>query len=252
MRQARAQRGLEVGHQDRGGDALAGHVAHQHGRFVLREREVVEEVAAHLARGDGGPGHLREREAARLARQQLFLDPPADLELLAQPLLHQQALLVPLEVRRHPVEAGRQAAQLGAARHRHLHVEVTPAQPLGAVGQRGQRLRERSRQREDAQQRDAHGSQAVEEVARRSAADLAQRLAQRLRDADPASRRRCRSPIRPASPCGRSGSPARRPARGRGRARRARPGRPRSGRTAAAPRRRRRGRCPPGGGPRRA
>ncbi len=50
-RQPRPQRRLHVGHQQRGADALAGDVADQQRQAAVRQREVVEEVAADLARG---------------------------------------------------------------------------------------------------------------------------------------------------------------------------------------------------------
>ena len=49
-RQPRPQRRLHVGHQQRGADALARHVADEQRQPSVRQREVIEEVAADFAR----------------------------------------------------------------------------------------------------------------------------------------------------------------------------------------------------------
>ena len=50
VRQPRAQRRLDVGHQQRGADALAGHVADEQREPTVGQHEVVEEIAADFTR----------------------------------------------------------------------------------------------------------------------------------------------------------------------------------------------------------
>src|SRR6266511_3039569 len=130
-RSASASGLMEGGHEQGRGNPLARDVAHQHRRLVLAEGEVVEEIAAHLSGGDGDPTHLGKGEAQVLPRQQLLLDPPADLQLLAEALLLDQPLLVGPEVAGHAVEGLGQTAELGAVGDGHPHVEVAAGQEIG-------------------------------------------------------------------------------------------------------------------------
>ena len=102
----------------------------------------------------------------RPARQQLLLDAAADLQLLAQPLLLDQALLVAAQVAGQAVEGLGEAPELAAVGHRHAHVEVAGGEPLGAVGERGEVARHAPRQRQDAEEREKREPEAEREVAR--------------------------------------------------------------------------------------
>ena len=152
--QARADRRLEAGHEESGPHALAGDVAHEDRHLVLAEREVVEEVAAHLARRDGDAAHLGERPEERPARQQDLLDAAADLQLLAQAFLLEEALLVPAQVPGQEVERLREVPELAAVGHRDAHVEVAGGEPPGPFGERGEVPGHAARQGEDAEERD--------------------------------------------------------------------------------------------------
>ena len=183
-RQARADRRLHVRHQQRGRNALARDVAHQDRDLAVREREVVEEIAAHLARRDRDAADLGEAGAKRPARQELLLDAPADLELLADPLLLDPPLLVAAQVARDAVEGLGQAAELAAVRHGDLHAEVARRERLGALRERGEVARHAPRQRQDPDERHDPEAQAEHEVARRGRADLGERRPDRPRDRD--------------------------------------------------------------------
>ena len=130
------------------------------------------------------PGGLGEGRAQRAARQELHLDPAADLELLAQPLLLEQPLLVAAQVARQPVEGLGQAAELAAVRHRHLHVEVSARERLCALRERGEVPRHPARQRQDPQQRHQPEPEPEREVAGGGRADLGQRGSDRPGDRD--------------------------------------------------------------------
>ena len=92
------------------------------------------------------------------AREQLLLDAPADLQLLAQALLLEEALLVPAQVAGQEVERLRQVPELAAVGHRHAHVEVAGGEPPRPVGERGDVAGHPVRQRQDAEERRARAS----------------------------------------------------------------------------------------------
>ena len=99
--EAGAERGLDVRHQQRGADALAGHVADEQRDEAGVELKVVEEVAADFARRHRDALHFGQAEMQRRARQHLGLDLPAQLELAADALLFDRRALVLLDVGGH-------------------------------------------------------------------------------------------------------------------------------------------------------
>ena len=183
-RQAGAQRGLDVGHQERGTDALPGHVAHQHRDLARGQHEVVEEVAADLARGNGDALHLGEPEAERLARQQVVLDLPAQLQLALQTFLLDDQLLVPGEVLGHLVERGRQASELVGRSHGHPGGQVSVRDCLHALHQRAEIPRHAAGERHAREEHDDDEAEAHGEVADRDRAQFAQLVADRPRGAE--------------------------------------------------------------------
>ena len=172
-----------------------------------RSDEVVEEVAAHLARRHRDAAHLGERRAQRRAWQQLLLDATADLQLLAQPLLLDQPLLVRAQVAGHAVEGLGQAAELAAVRHRHAHREVAGGQPLRGVGERRDVAGHPPRERQDAEGGDEREPEAEREVAGGGAAEVGKRGTDRPRDPDDDARVRVvaerNDPLRRVAPGGR-------------------------------------------------
>ena len=90
----------------------------------------------------------------RPARQQLLLDAPADLQLLAQALLLEEALLVPAQVAGQEVERLREVPELAAVGHRDAHVEVAGGEPPRPLGERGDVPGHAVRQRQDAEERE--------------------------------------------------------------------------------------------------
>ena len=134
-REARAQRRLDVGHQQRGADPLAGHVADQQRDEARVELEVVEEVAADFARRHRDALHFRQAEVQRRARLHVRLDLAAQLELAADPLLFDRRALVLLDVGGHAVERRRQPADLVARFHRHARAVVPLRDAADAAGE---------------------------------------------------------------------------------------------------------------------
>ena len=66
-------RGLDVGHQQSGGDSLADDIGDADAEAMAAQPEHVVVIAAHRARGQPGRGNLEARNLRNLARQQRAL-----------------------------------------------------------------------------------------------------------------------------------------------------------------------------------
>ena len=135
-RQPRAQRRLDVGHQQRRADALARHVADEQREVAVAEREVVEEVAADLARRDRHALDLRRAQAQRPVRQHVVLNLAAELQLAADALLLDHRVLMALDVFGHLVEGARQLADLVVRADLHPRAVVAFGDAVHAVVER--------------------------------------------------------------------------------------------------------------------
>ena len=78
---------LQLGHVERGGGALAGHVGDEDAELAVADVKEIVVVAADLARGDAQRGHVDPGKIERAARQQRHLDLARDAELFLHPLL---------------------------------------------------------------------------------------------------------------------------------------------------------------------
>src|SRR3954452_21883767 len=74
-------------HDDRCRDALAGNIRYGHAELALVDFEVIEVVAADVARWNVDPADFKAWEDWRFAREQDSLDVPRDLEVMVEPLL---------------------------------------------------------------------------------------------------------------------------------------------------------------------
>ena len=111
-REPRAQRRLDVRHEERGADALARDVADEQRDAPVGQREVVEEIAADFPGRHRDALDLGQPEAQRRLRQHVVLNLPAELELALDPLLLDRRALVLLDVLGHLVEGPGQPADL--------------------------------------------------------------------------------------------------------------------------------------------
>ena len=111
-REPRAQRRLDVRHQERRADALARDVADEQRDAPVGQREVVEEIAADFLGRHRHALDLGQAEAQRALRQHVVLDLAAELELALDPLLLDGRALVQLDVLGHLVERGGEPADL--------------------------------------------------------------------------------------------------------------------------------------------
>ena len=114
-REARAERRLDVRHQQRGADALTGDVADEQCDLAVRHLKVIEEIAADFTRRHRDALDFGQTETKRPVRQHLGLDLTPELELaLDALLLHRRALML-LDVFRHLVERDGEPAHLVVA-----------------------------------------------------------------------------------------------------------------------------------------
>ena len=114
-REPRAQRRLDVGHEQRRAHALARHVADEQRNPSVAQREVVEEIAADFLGRHRHALDLGQPEAERALRQHVVLDLAAELELALDPLLLDRRALVQLDVLGHLVERRGEPADLVVA-----------------------------------------------------------------------------------------------------------------------------------------
>ncbi len=179
-----AQRGLDVRHEQRRANSLAGHVAHQQRNRSAWQAEVVEKVAADLARGNGHASDLGESHPQRFARQHVHLNLAAQLQFPAQALPFHDDLLVGFEFAGHLIERVREFAHLVAGRDRHARAAFAARQPLHAIRQRRDMAGEAARQGQDHGEGRDNQQEANPEVAQRRAPHVAQRRGERARNSE--------------------------------------------------------------------
>ena len=116
----RAQDGEKQRHQQRGGTAFAGHVAHRHHHPPVVERQDVVEVAADRVRRTAEAGRFKTGRVVRFSRQHRLLDLARDFEIV----LEGQAVR-DLEQHEQIHQRERDEERPGAlAEHRSGHAEV--------------------------------------------------------------------------------------------------------------------------------
>ena len=148
------------------------------------QREVVEEITADLARRHGHALHFGQAEMQRRVRQHLVLNLPAQLELAPDALLLHGRPLVLLDVRGHLIEGRRELSDLVRRLDVHARVIFPLRNAADAFRQRRQVARQAARQRDDPDERDGDEQEAKAGVACRSAAQFAQQVADRTRNAE--------------------------------------------------------------------
>ncbi len=146
--------------------------------------EVVEEVAADLARGNGNTLHFGEPEAQRLARQHVVLDLASEFEFAANAFLLDGGPMVGLDVDGHQVEGLRQPADLVLRLHLHARGIVALRDAIDALAQPIQVVRQPSRERHDGNQCKADERQPEAGVAGGHALEVVQRIPERPCDAE--------------------------------------------------------------------
>ncbi len=159
-REARAQRRLDVRHQQRGADALAGHVADEQRDLAAVEHEVVEEVAADFARRHRDALDLGQPETQRRLRQHVVLDLPAELELAADALLLDRGALCRSTSAAIWLNAVASWPTSSLRSHFDARAVVALRDAVDAVAERRQVARQPRRQRHDADEREADETEA--------------------------------------------------------------------------------------------
>jgi hypothetical protein len=150
----------------------------------VRQHEVVEEVAADLARRNRDASDLGRAEAQAAAGQHFGLNLPRQFQLAPQPFPLDDQSLMPLQIFGHLVERGGEGAELVVRLDRNAGVEIAAGQLAHALRQRGEVPGHAVRDRDDADERQADDEEAEGEGADRRAANLAERGSHWPRDAE--------------------------------------------------------------------
>ena len=173
---------LRPGHEQRGGDALARHVADQE-EDPPSVAEVVEEVSAHQARGHEGRPELEPlvTPPGHGPRQHVRLDAAGDLQLALQPLLRRGRFLevpdVLLEGIAHVEEgAGERSHLVARLDGRQRRVEIPPGDLVGARGQGPERARQPAGQHHDHEDQQEETAESEEPLHDPQPADLGEEL----------------------------------------------------------------------------
>jgi hypothetical protein len=178
----RAERRLDVRHEQRSADAFSGDVADKQRQSSIGQHEIVEEVTADLPGRNRDAGDFRRTGGQRAARQHLGLDQPRELELPPHPLLIDGSRLVALEILRHLIEGACERAEFVRRTHGHARAEIAAGELTHAAREGRQMLRHPMGNRNDADERERDDEHAEPEIADRRAPDHAEGLADRARN----------------------------------------------------------------------
>ncbi len=187
-REPRAQRRLDVRHEERGTHALARHVADEQRNPPVAQREVVEEIAADFLGRHRHALDLGQPEPERALRQHVVLDLAAELELALDPFLLHRRALVKLDVFGHLIERLGEPADLVVGSDLDARAVVAERDAPYTLAERRQILREPRGDRYHHDECEADEAQAESGIARARPPQRLQRICDRARDAKPQPR----------------------------------------------------------------